>query len=351
MMKMKLKALSRKHLFIYLFATCLFIICESRGLIFTNKIGNLWIYLGFISCDIAYFYFLAFYFLRWLNENLKYWGLKVFGAVLLIILYSIFLVRLNILFNQLLNQSKTYVPTRDDYSFSFWRSIYIFTYGLIHWYISFSRAKEKELEQERKMKVAAERRALQQENLHLWAQLDAHNWNTALTELYMRSAKQDPDLMLGYDCLIKLTAYSLQTGNANGMAEVSEDITALENYIALLSWSNREKEKHYRLIVKGNSPKGRFIPAKLMTPFIENFFKYGDLSDPQNPGEIHVEYTDHQLYFHCRNPKHKNNEIKGGNGIGIVNTRKRLNIFFAQKHSLEIRNVDREFSVKLIITL
>jgi two-component system, LytTR family, sensor kinase len=90
----------------------------------------------------------------------------------------------------------------------------------------------------------------------------------------------------------------------------------------------------------------------LFIPFIENSFKYSKIEESANAFiEIELATRQNEIRFTIRNSIPDSGRRKPGAGTGIENVRKRLNIIFPQKHTLQLREANREFSITLTLIL
>jgi sensor histidine kinase YesM len=90
----------------------------------------------------------------------------------------------------------------------------------------------------------------------------------------------------------------------------------------------------------------------LLNPFIENAFKHG--ISFRSPSWIYITLTHdaQHLYFKVHNSIHqKTEEILDdqSHGIGLDNVKKRLELIYPNRHTLEIQNSDHDFFVSLVL--
>jgi LytS/YehU family sensor histidine kinase len=101
--------------------------------------------------------------------------------------------------------------------------------------------------------------------------------------------------------------------------------------------------------IKGNI-HNVFVPPLLFISFIENAFKYGSILEDKRIS-ISIEVTDIQIEFKCSNKINSvvvnRNDEEGG--IGILNTKKRLELLYPGKHTLNIKKEKDSFNVILKI--
>ncbi len=102
--------------------------------------------------------------------------------------------------------------------------------------------------------------------------------------------------------------------------------------------------------VSGNFSGLTIVPLILMT-FIENAFKHGISTEEDSPILIQLRVDDERkLRFHVRNkkPKHRSGNHDSG-GIGLENTKRRLEQVYGGRHDLIMRNGANDFLVDLVI--
>ena len=93
----------------------------------------------------------------------------------------------------------------------------------------------------------------------------------------------------------------------------------------------------------------------LLLPFVENAFKHGVSATRQSHIFIGVQQRDNQLEMTVKNSIMKDNSISldTNSGIGLVNTRRRLDLLYPGKYTLDIdsQNAGNEYIVHLILDL
>lgn len=102
--------------------------------------------------------------------------------------------------------------------------------------------------------------------------------------------------------------------------------------------------------VSGNTTGLTIVPLILMT-FIENAFKHGISTEEDSPILIQLRVDEERkLRFHVRNkkPKHRSGNHDSG-GIGLENTKRRLEQVYGGRHDLIMRNGANDFLVDLVI--
>ncbi|MFC6997947.1 sensor histidine kinase [Rufibacter roseus] len=98
----------------------------------------------------------------------------------------------------------------------------------------------------------------------------------------------------------------------------------------------------------------KFIAPMLLIPFVENAFKHGISLKSKSWIKVSLHYEPNKLLFDVYNSTHVKNEQdpeKEKSGVGLENVKQRLNMLYANKHELIIRETQEEFFVHLTIEL
>jgi LytS/YehU family sensor histidine kinase len=101
-----------------------------------------------------------------------------------------------------------------------------------------------------------------------------------------------------------------------------------------------------KLNVQPNIPEVK-IPPLLIQPFIENAFKHGISSLKSSFIHINLSIDNNYLICHVENSNNYKKENSGG--IGLENIKKRLQLLYSNRYSLDIKVDDQIHSVILKI--
>ena len=203
-------------------------------------------------------------------------------------------------------------------------------------------------EQKRKLQEVTLQK-LQTEIKYLHAQINPHFLFNTLNNLYglaLTRSEKTADIILRLSKMMDYILYEVD----GGRVPLSRDIENLENYI--------EMER----IRQGNNAKilfqvdgvaaGHFVEPLLMLPLVENAFKHG-VNQMINGAmvDMNLSITDSDIVFSVRN-----NYNSGANAsrqlhksLGIANLKKRLELFYPGRYSLEIMNDGECYNVRLTI--
>ena len=93
----------------------------------------------------------------------------------------------------------------------------------------------------------------------------------------------------------------------------------------------------------------KVIAPLLLVTFIENVFKYGISNSEPSTITIDLRAYNDSIGFFCRNKVFPLKHKLESTGIGIKNTRKRLEHLYQGRHTLTIKEEEGYFSVHLIL--
>ena len=179
-------------------------------------------------------------------------------------------------------------------------------------------------------------------------QLHPHFLFNTLNNLYgmvLTNHPKAPDVITRLSDMMSYMLYECD----NKCIDLEKEIANLENYIEL------EKIRYgSRLDIafeKGGQLQGKRIAALLLMPFVENAFKHGAAKNEKDPWIcINLWVKDNLLNFTVENNvtnEHVNGQVHvpTQSGIGLINVRKRLDMIYPGKHSLEVKEYDTYLSI------
>lgn len=201
-------------------------------------------------------------------------------------------------------------------------------------------------QQEHELRLAE--RSLLEANLALLkSQINPHFLFNALNFLYAQVFPHSQPAAQGILLLSDTMRYALQD-EQRGKVMLSQEVNHLHNYIALnqLRFNN---QLQLLFQVEGNLQFALIPPLVLLT-FVENCFKHGELTDAANPLAIQLTVYHNHLTFRTYNKKrHGPKELS--TGIGLANTRKRLDLMYPGHYTLTVTDSPAEYSCLLTIDL
>jgi LytS/YehU family sensor histidine kinase len=188
----------------------------------------------------------------------------------------------------------------------------------------------------------------------LRSQINPHFLFNALNTIYGTAIQENAERTSeGIERLGGMMRFMLQE-NMQEKISLSREIEYLNNYISLqrLRTDTIPSIKIEADVPEQVSPVQ--IAPMLLIPFVENAFKHGISFREPSHIKVALEFKENTLYFDVYNSKHirlENDPEKDKSGIGLNNVRQRLQLLYAGKHELIIRETGREFFVHLTIQL
>jgi LytS/YehU family sensor histidine kinase len=194
----------------------------------------------------------------------------------------------------------------------------------------------------------AERKRLASELQLLKAQLNPHFLFNTFNNLYVLALNKSDKTPAVIAKISDMFHYILYECNATEVP-VSKEIKLIEDYIDLERI--RYSDRLYISFKKEVDDYHFLIPPMLLYAFVENCFKHGSSPDPDLPWiKILIRVKNNRLVFEASNSIPSASNIKEVvEGLGLSNTRRRLELLYPKNHQLVIRKEKKEFQVKLDI--
>ena len=235
-----------------------------------------------------------------------------------------------------------------------WRGGYFLIIASFYWFAIKSIKQEKERRQLEQQKRKDEQQLRIMETslkdakiAYLENQINPHFLFNTLNFFYDQIYLHSEQVAQGVLLLSKIMRYALRKSDTPKVM-LSDAIEHLEDYIAINQLRfNHQLQVKYEVV---GDPSFRMIVPLVLITFVENCFKYGDLFDAKHPVCVRVIITDQQLIFYTHNKK-KLGPIESSTGIGIENTRRRLNVVYENNYSLHIEDKPEFYTTELTINL
>ncbi len=180
----------------------------------------------------------------------------------------------------------------------------------------------------------------------LKAQINPHFLFNTLNNIYSFSIKSPdkvPDAVLKLADLMRYALYETEPE----FVPLEKEISFLESYVQLQR-IRHEADADLTFVVTGR-PDNWLIPPLLLMVFVENAFKHGFQASTQ-AGWIHISLViePKRLTFSVKNSIPAASSGMPG-GIGLSNVRRRLILFYENRHQLTAGAQVDEFQVHLVI--
>ncbi|GEN77181.1 sensor histidine kinase [Chryseobacterium hagamense] len=181
----------------------------------------------------------------------------------------------------------------------------------------------------------------------LKAQLNPHFLFNTLNNIYSLSITGSGAVPQSISRLSDILDYLLYHGQKE-RGSIAEEMKIIKDYIAL-EMLRYDERLDIEMVEKIEFPG--LIPPLLYLSFVENAFKH---SAEKTSGtvtiSISVRTDENNAIFTVDNPLFENDQ-NNDTGIGLENIRRQLNLYYPNRHSLEIKQTDNRFSVGLITPL
>lgn len=193
--------------------------------------------------------------------------------------------------------------------------------------------------------------ALQEHKMELEllkAQINPHFFFNTLNNIYSLVYKKSDDAPAALMKLSEIMRYLIYESKSE-MVQLEREVEQLENYIELERLRTTDHE--FISFEKKGSFSAHVIPPMLLISFAENAFKHGKRK-VSNPGiKISIVAEDGLIKYAVTNyiisEPHNNHK---GEGIGMQNTRRRLELLYPKCHKLEIKSDKERYNVKLTLS-
>jgi len=192
----------------------------------------------------------------------------------------------------------------------------------------------------------AEKERLNNELSLLKAQINPHFLFNTLNSIYSLAIRKDDRTADAIVQLSELMRYSIREAN-DDWVPLEKEISYIRNYISLQrSRLENTVQIHYEEKVDAQNKK---IAPLILISFIENAFKHGVNPDKPSAIEIRISIEGNDLSLFVSNKKVNLNPDT--EGIGVQNSKTRLQLLYAGKHKLSIKDEADNYIVDLLMTL
>lgn len=195
----------------------------------------------------------------------------------------------------------------------------------------------------------AENERLRTEVAYLKAQINPHFLFNTLNSLYALTIVKSNDAPDAVVKLSDLMRYIINESSKD-FVELCKELEYVKNFVGLQKLRLTENTD-LKFEIKNDDNNSLVIAPLLMISFIENAFKYG--VDPDNESLIAISIIVEKKVLNLKvtNTMVMNTYESEKNGIGIHNSKKRLELIYPQSHNLRITEDQKYFEVKLTIEL
>lgn len=218
----------------------------------------------------------------------------------------------------------------------FFLSVYL-VYAVVFYFIRFSYFKEMQQQE-----LMLQNR--QSELSFLRSQVNPHFLFNSLNNIYALVYESSPQALPAIAGFSELLRYMLYDNKDK--VPLARELEYIQRYIDL------QRLRFEHIIKADMQVSGKVdtaqVPPLLLIPFIENAFKHGDFSAGGDGVTVVVHCSEQTLHFYCRNAKGKGEKDTGG-GIGLHNIKRRLQLLYPGRHTLDIEDDNNCFTVNMYL--
>jgi two-component system LytT family sensor kinase len=282
----------------------------------------------------------------------KRFGFLYFMMICLIIyINSIFLRHVRSAVDLYGEMQKAYTAAGEKFWASdHWDTTLVITISVVFITLSYISAVAKKMHRNQLAYEISERERISAELLFLKAQINPHFFFNTLHTIY---ALMDTDQLAAKSSIYNLShmmRYVLYD-TRNDKTALFKEIEFIEDYIALMKV--RISTEVQIIVDKQTDIPNMEIAPMILLPFIENAFKHGISAIKPSYIFIGISLKGNNLRFEVRNSLFEDlgKQLDEDPGIGIANTRRRLDLLYPGKYSLEIERdeIANEHSITLTI--
>ncbi len=185
----------------------------------------------------------------------------------------------------------------------------------------------------------------------LKAQINPHLLFNFLNSIYAHIDRSNTTARNIALCFSEMLRYQLYECSSDAIP-IEKELSYLRHYIDLQSLRTNG---NLRLSVETTGDLASFsIAPLLLVPFVENAFKYTSTHEHRpNFLIVQAHRQESTFSFRCENTKDhiRSHSLVEESGVGIQNVRRRLELLYPGKHTLDIRDGTETFAVHLDLTI
>jgi LytS/YehU family sensor histidine kinase len=202
--------------------------------------------------------------------------------------------------------------------------------------------------QSEREKINLEKENVENQLAFLRNQVSPHFFMNTLNNIH---ALIDYDAKEAKESVIKLSKLMrhLLYESDGELTSIKKEVDFIKSYIELMKLRFSEKVR-INLHLPTELPD-KSVPPLLFTSFLENAFKHGISYNEKSFIDISLQLTDENLIFEIRNSNPQKQSENLDSGIGIENTRKRLDLIYKDNYTLKIKDKEELFIVNLTVPI
>ena len=186
---------------------------------------------------------------------------------------------------------------------------------------------------------------LETELRYLKAQLNPHFLFNSINTIYFQIDKKNGEARESVEKFSELLRYQLYECNEDRIP-IQKEIAYLRSYVDL---QRLRKRANYCIRFDAAENVQEFsIAPLLLISFVENAFKHVSThTDRTNSIDVLLQKQDDLFLFRVTNSKDNDQAVQNSKGIGLKNVQRRLELLYADKYELVVKNDASFYSVQL----
>lgn len=352
----------RRHILYHCIGWAVFIVYEITLIKFVRGASGIHdpVLTGYVIpyvINISLFYFHAFAVMPFCAEK-RPGRLVVFGLFLFLEL-AVYLLLMGMKDLEFLSAQNGFInslySSQVDFIRQLWRGIYFLIFGTAFWIIHRTFKKEQMLKEaetsallRQQEKKELELRLVSSQNAFLQSQISPHLLFNTLNFIHSEVQQVSDKASEAIITLSDMMRYSLSESKADGKVELERELEQIGNLVKI-NQTRFDNRLCIEWNTEGDFSNKRIIPL-LLVPFVENLFKYAELTDKNNPVRISARIVDDLLLFETFNTKRRTVSFQSP-GIGIQNVTTRLSSYYPDRYTLDIEDSGTNYSVRLELEL
>lgn len=214
-----------------------------------------------------------------------------------------------------------------------WFDFFVLLLSLLVLGISTSVKTVQKWQKDVQLRQSLEKEKISSELSFLKAQINPHFFFNTLNNIYALTLSDIDTARQALHNLSRMMRYVLYETRKD-VTLLSQEIAFLQDYIKLMQLRLTDKVKV--CFDHPTSVNDLFMAPMLFLPFVENAFKHGISTQTSSCIHIKLRQQGHQLHLEVKNTifTHKSILLEESSGIGLTNTRRRLDLLYPGSYSL-----------------
>lgn len=182
---------------------------------------------------------------------------------------------------------------------------------------------------------------------YLKAQMNPHFLFNSINTIFFQIDKQNHSARETLGKFSDMLRYQLYECNGTEIA-IEKELAYLKNYVELQKL--RRNEHDILEFTVADALRNFTLPPLLLIPFIENAFKHiSNFTDKKNEVRIELTKNGQQVQLMVFNTTDSSDKETGG--IGLKNVKRRLELLFPHRHTLDMKKTTDRFEITLALEL